>query len=75
VITNTTPRVRVTHVPTGVAAEVELTRRRSPYRARLIARRQLASRLAAGDPPTGIVRTYEADASGRVADPLNEGWL
>ena len=68
-------RIRATHIPTGIAVDVECPRRRSLYRARLIATRQLASRLAAGNPPTAVVRTYEADERGWIADPLNEGWL
>ena len=68
-------RIRATHIPTGITVDVECTRRRSPYRARLIATRQLASRLAEGDPPTAVVRTYEADERGAIVDPLNEGWL
>lgn len=71
------PRVRVTHLPSGESVTVEYdNRHRSPYRARLFALRILRSRLAAGPQHERLVRSYEADERGWLADPLNPGeWL
>lgn len=70
------PLVRVTHLPSGESVTVEIRRDRSAYRARLLALRILKSRLAAGPQQKRLVRSYEADERGWLADPLNPGeWL
>lgn len=66
----------MTHLPSGESVTVEVSDRRRLSEARLLATRILKSMLAAGPKPDRLVRSYEADARGWLADPLNPGeWL
>jgi protein subunit release factor A len=70
------PLVRVTHLPSGESVTVEVSDRRRFNDARLLALRILRSRLAAGPQQSRLVRSYEPDGRGWLADPLNPGeWL
>lgn len=68
--------MRVAHEPTGESVTVSVPNKMSLHQAKQAAIRVLRARLAAPHGPERLVRTYEADERGWIADPLNPGeWL